>query len=152
MRINVSNSSVYDLLIVVDEVDHIKWYCNLIRKFTSEALVRCTVKVVPISDHNNQKGTLLCQKVLFLVDDRTHSVRARVQQWTRSLPCFKDINIGKYLVVNVDASVMDMNDGSMDRLGDRKFTYKVMTVRRLDSVFRWWPKHWSNTAKRWSCG
>jgi len=53
MRINVSNSSVYDLLIVVDEVDHIKWYCNLIRKFTSEALVRCTVKVVPISDHNN---------------------------------------------------------------------------------------------------
>ena len=80
-----------------------------------------SVKVFPISDHNNQKGTLLCQKVLFLVDERTHSVRARVPQWTRSLPCFKDIKVGKYLVVYVDASVMDMNDGSMDRLGEENF-------------------------------
>ena len=140
MGVSVSKSSVYDLLIVVDEVDHIKWYCNLIRKFTSEALVGYSVKVVPISDHTNQKGTLLCQKVLFLVDERTNSVRARVPQWIRSLPCFKDIKVGKYLVVNVDVSVMDMNDGSMDRLGEGKFTYKVMTVRRLDSVFRWWPR------------
>ena len=121
MGVSVSKSSVYDLLIVVDEVDHIKWYCNLIRKFISEALVGYSVKIVPISDHNNQKSTLLCQKVLFLVDERTNSVRARVPQWTRSLPCFKDIKVGKYLVVYVDASVMDMNDGSMDRLGEGNF-------------------------------